>query len=216
MELMIRMWVVAEAAVHVLTVSPSIFSIRIWNISRIDWKASIRRYVVVFTVLACSLAEFAIVLLVATRLAMTGDYKGLSGISVSLYIGLSFCAVGDIVIAYAQIVVLQQCRTGFRRTDSVVKILMLYSINTALLTTICAICNLVTFAALPGTLLYEVFYFMLPKLLLNSCLATLNARRDLRNVLTGPSQLVTIPVPPHSTVLRFEHPRETESSKTFE
>ncbi|OCH93217.1 hypothetical protein OBBRIDRAFT_353211 [Obba rivulosa] len=173
-----------------------IFCVRIWNISsKMDRLAHWRKYIVTVAILASSFGEFGIVMVVAAREAMFGYLDGSSEEATPLYFGLSLCAAGDILIAYAQIIVLRQWRSGFRSTDSILRTLMLYSINSALLTSVCALGNLITFAALPGTLIFQAFYFILPKLLLNSCLATLNARRDLRQVMNSMGSLEPIPVP---------------------
>jgi len=59
---------------------------------------------------------------------------------------------------------------------------MLYSINTGVLTSLFALLCLLLFAALPvySKFAFIAIYFVLPKLLLNSFLATLNARQSLR------------------------------------
>ncbi|OBZ77498.1 hypothetical protein A0H81_01971 [Grifola frondosa] len=83
-------------------------------------------------------------------------------------------------------------RTGFARTDSIVRILMMYSVNTGALTSLCALLCLVTYANMPNNFVFIAFYFVLPKLFLNSLLATLNARRKLRETSSG--ALVSIPL----------------------
>lgn len=173
-----------------------IFSVRIWNMnSRIDGFANRRKYLIIALIFASSIGEFSIVTVVAMQEAMFGYLDSPSTEAILLYFGLSLCVVGDMLIAYAQLVVLKQWRTGFRNTDSVLRILMLYCINSALLTSLCALGNLITFAAFPGTLIFQAFYFVLPKLLLNACLATLNARRTLRHVMNDTRNLDVITVP---------------------
>ncbi|KAI0794838.1 hypothetical protein C8Q75DRAFT_730701 [Abortiporus biennis] len=71
-------------------------------------------------------------------------------------------------------------RTGFKQTDSVLSILMRYAIHTALLTSVLAIASMITFLVKPNTMIFVAFFVILPKFFLNSVLATLNARDDLR------------------------------------
>ncbi|KAI9460427.1 hypothetical protein HD554DRAFT_2028738 [Boletus coccyginus] len=87
---------------------------------------------------------------------------------------------GDVLIAASLCILLQRSRTGFRRSDSLINKLMLFSINTGLLTSICAIASLVSIIAWPDTFIYIAFYFCLGRLYCNSLLATLNARKLLR------------------------------------
>ncbi|KAI0739972.1 hypothetical protein C8Q80DRAFT_1274982 [Daedaleopsis nitida] len=84
-----------------------------------------------------------------------------------LYAGLSVEAAVDLVVAIAQCVVLRRYETGIR------------SINTGMLTSICAIGALVSYAVVPEKFIYFAFFFALSKLYVNSLLATLNARGSL-------------------------------------
>ncbi|PCH42546.1 hypothetical protein WOLCODRAFT_53627, partial [Wolfiporia cocos MD-104 SS10] len=97
-----------------------------------------------------------------------------------LYLGLGSVAFGDCLIAVALTVLLSRRRTGFSRTDSVIRLLMLYSIETGTLTSLCAISCLVTSATMQSGLVYMSIYFVLSELFLNSLLASLNARHSLR------------------------------------
>ncbi|CCM04360.1 uncharacterized protein FIBRA_06532 [Fibroporia radiculosa] len=88
-------------------------------------------------------------------------------------------------------------------TDSLINILMLYSVNTGLLPNVFSACVIVTVSSpnqytvhrrtppdlgfpqhltMPNNLIWISIYFLLPKLELNSMLATLNARRHLRHL----------------------------------
>lgn len=98
---------------------------------------------------------------------------------------LSMCvnavaAAGDILIAAFLCIFLQQSRTGFSRSDNLINTLMLYSINTGLLTSICAAMSLISIIAWPDTFIYVAFYFVVGRLYCNSLLATLNARKGIR------------------------------------
>ncbi|KAI0325122.1 hypothetical protein GY45DRAFT_284944 [Cubamyces sp. BRFM 1775] len=78
---------------------------------------------------------------------------------------------------------LAKSRRGvFDKTDQTIRTLVLYSINTGALTTPAS-----------HTFIYAAIYFLLPKLYLNSALAHLNARKTLREQLSG--GVVTIPLP---------------------
>ena len=67
-------------------------------------------------------------------------------------------AVTDTVIACLLVYYLHTSRTGIKQTDSILNRLILFAVNTGLLTSICAIVSLVTGLALPNTLVYILFY----------------------------------------------------------
>ncbi|KAJ8462774.1 hypothetical protein ONZ51_g10688 [Trametes cubensis] len=115
----------------------------------------------------------------AVQLYSIPSYTGISKFSWSLYVGLSVEVAVDVTIAVTQCLLLRRFETGIQRTDSVIRILIAYSINTGLLTSLCAIGALVSYAAAPTKFIYFAFYFVLSKLYVNSLLATLNARGSL-------------------------------------
>ncbi|EIW55740.1 uncharacterized protein TRAVEDRAFT_73541 [Trametes versicolor FP-101664 SS1] len=124
------------------------------------------------------------------------SFADLFEVSTILYISLGSGVLADVLIAASMCVLLAQRRTGFSRTDSIVRVLTMYSINTGALTSLCALLCLVSYATMPTNFVFIAFYFVLPKLFLNSLLATLNARRPLREA--DPS-MVSIPLATTST-----------------
>lgn len=106
---------------------------------------------------------------------VTDDWQ----LSVFLYTYFISGAVSDMLIATVLCLLLARKRSAFQRTNSLINILMMYSINTGVLTSCCAILCLSLYAALPSCDRYSFVaaMFMLPKLLLNSLLASLNARK---------------------------------------
>ncbi|KAF8843184.1 hypothetical protein BDN67DRAFT_924969 [Paxillus ammoniavirescens] len=86
----------------------------------------------------------------------------------------------DVLIAALLCMMLQKSRTGFRRSDTMINKLILFTVNTGLLTSICAVASLVSISLWPNTFIYIGFYFCLGRLYCNSLLATLNARKGLR------------------------------------
>ncbi|KAJ3478870.1 hypothetical protein NLI96_g9457 [Meripilus lineatus] len=82
--------------------------------------------------------------------------------------------------------------SGERFSESLINKLMAYSINTGALTSICAIVCLIVYASMPNSFVFLAFYFVLPKLCLNSLLATLNARNALKTSL-GSKAILSLP-----------------------
>jgi len=109
----------------------------------------------------------------------------------------TFCsrALVDITIAAVLCFILWKSRTDFQRTNSLVRILMLYTINTGTLTASVAIIVVATFAALPNTFVSFSAAVLLPKLMLNSLLAFLNSRESLRKKVGEPQSVHTSGMP---------------------
>ncbi|KAG0699870.1 hypothetical protein DFH29DRAFT_28699 [Suillus ampliporus] len=144
------------------------------------YKLSNKSIIATALVLSLVIAEFVIVVVyVAKAVFMTlADLPKLKPLSMSIN---AVAAAGDILIAGFLSILLQRSRTGFRRADTVIHRLILYTINTGLLTSICAIMSLISITLWPDTFIYMAFYFCLGRLYSNSLLATLNARKGFRS-----------------------------------
>ncbi|KAI0635133.1 hypothetical protein C8Q77DRAFT_682550 [Trametes polyzona] len=170
-----------------------IFCERVWKLSNRNWPLIATIVVTSLLVFGGSIAfsvrgyEFVNRLLFdetshipSTSRFSIPSFTDLAEISDILYLSLGTGVAADVLIAASMCALLAQRRTGFSRTDSMVRVLILYSINTGALTSLCALLCLVSYATMPNNFVFIAFYFVLPKLFLNSLLATLNARRPLR------------------------------------
>ncbi|KAJ7822179.1 hypothetical protein B0H14DRAFT_3875646 [Mycena olivaceomarginata] len=92
------------------------------------------------------------------------------------------CSLGaGLVIASTMIMYLSRgLQQGFHSTDHVLRKLMIYTINTGLITTVCTIITLILGEILSSTFYNTIFYYPLSKCYVNSMLAFLNARESLR------------------------------------
>ncbi|OCH90220.1 hypothetical protein OBBRIDRAFT_835207 [Obba rivulosa] len=154
----------------------SIFCFRLWKLVN-------NNVFLVLPMFLLSLLEFAGgITFTAKGSKIHGEFAHFNSFSWVVYVSLASGVIADILIATLQSYMLWRRRTGIKRTDSIVRLLMLYSVNTGLLTSLCAIACFATFATMNDNFVYIAFYHLLPKLLLNSLLATLNARQHLRNV----------------------------------
>ncbi|EPT04850.1 hypothetical protein FOMPIDRAFT_1045530 [Fomitopsis schrenkii] len=102
--------------------------------------------------------------------------------SALIYAGLSNAVVGDILIAASLSLILRNHLKD------------LPSIETGALTSVCTLACLIMFATLSQNYAYIAMYLLLSKFSLNALLATLNARRGLREVSIAPMQQPTIPM----------------------
>ncbi|KAH8109870.1 hypothetical protein DFH11DRAFT_1730779 [Phellopilus nigrolimitatus] len=85
-------------------------------------------------------------------------------------------ASSDIIIAFTLIFLLQRSRTGFSRSETIINRLILFTINTGLLTSLCALMSLIFVSLYPDSFIYIAFFVCVSKLYSNSLYATLNAR----------------------------------------
>ncbi|KAI0808327.1 hypothetical protein C8Q74DRAFT_1363717 [Fomes fomentarius] len=115
----------------------------------------------------------------SVKLLHIDSYAKISLFSWGLYAGLSVEVAADLIVAISQCLILHGFETGIRKTDHAIRLLMTYSVNTGLLTSLCAIGALISYATVPHKFIYFAFYFVLSKLYVNSVLATLNARGSL-------------------------------------
>ncbi|KAH9836733.1 uncharacterized protein C8Q71DRAFT_759408 [Rhodofomes roseus] len=101
------------------------------------------------------------------------------------------CSIaGDVLITLSMCYYLYLGRSGIASSDRMIHVLIKYTVNTGLLTTLSAICTIILSETLPSTYWDTMFYFVVSKCYVNSTLATLNAREKLRqrvitNVATG-------------------------------
>ncbi|KAL5501295.1 hypothetical protein ACEPAH_8555 [Sanghuangporus vaninii] len=91
-------------------------------------------------------------------------------------------AVTDVSVACSLIFLLQRSRTGFKRSDSIINRLILFSLNTGLLTSLDAIGSLIGNVVWGDTFIYILFYVNISRLYTNSLMATLNSRKGLNGV----------------------------------
>ncbi|KZT03057.1 uncharacterized protein LAESUDRAFT_705224 [Laetiporus sulphureus 93-53] len=143
------------------------------------WKLSGRSLIFPLSVGVLSLYVAGDGFYFAIRGLQSASYQDVHHFSWSLYVGFAFEVVVDGTITVSQCLLLRRLRTGIRRTDSVISVLMLYSINTGLFPSVCALLCLITFTVLPHMFVYFAFYFVLSKFYVNSLLANLNARTTI-------------------------------------
>ncbi|TFK33459.1 hypothetical protein BDQ12DRAFT_738775 [Crucibulum laeve] len=154
-----------------------------------------RNNLLVLAIIIASIYVFASGFAFACQGFIAGSYTNMIQQSWMLYSGLGTAVFADGLVAVSLCILLQRSRTGIKSTDSLLNVLMLYSINTGLLTSICATACFITFAIWPHEFIYMGIYFTLSKLFVNNLLAGLNSRASLRRRNSGMS---TIPLSPSS------------------
>ncbi|KAF9066597.1 hypothetical protein BDP27DRAFT_1365568 [Rhodocollybia butyracea] len=102
----------------------------------------------------------------------------LKGLSIAIN---ALAAAADVLISGILSFLLQRSKTGFRGSDSMLNALTLYAVNTGMLTSLCAVASLISIVTAPNTFIYIAFFFCMGRLYTNSLLATLNARKSIRD-----------------------------------
>ncbi|KAJ3556093.1 hypothetical protein NM688_g2213 [Phlebia brevispora] len=102
-------------------------------------------------------------------------------ISHMMYIIFIGIVIVEGIIATSLSVVLWRLRTGIMRTDGIIRTIIAYSVNAGVLTSLCSLSILITYATMPNNYVCVALYFVMPESSFNSLLASLNARRRLRD-----------------------------------
>ncbi|KAJ6483095.1 hypothetical protein C8R45DRAFT_1000562 [Mycena sanguinolenta] len=89
-------------------------------------------------------------------------------------------SAADILITLTLCYTLYKSQTKSLRNETFLNRVVLVTINTGLLTTLCAVAALISIACSPNTLIYVAFYFCIGRLYSNALLATLNSRSVVR------------------------------------
>ncbi|KAI0363611.1 hypothetical protein BV20DRAFT_118590 [Pilatotrama ljubarskyi] len=96
-----------------------------------------------------------------------------------IWVILAVALMVDLVATSILTFYLRRSRTGFKRTDSMVDVLMVYAINTGLSTSVLTFAALICSIAAPHTLIWAAITVPATKMYANSLLAVLNSRRSL-------------------------------------
>jgi len=145
------------------------FAMRVWKFSR-------GNYLVTGLIIIMTIAQFAtaIVYTIHTfqlQVGQAGQIKSIGSIALSLGVAT------DVFTAASLSYFLHKMRTGFKRSDTLINRLIIYSVNTGTLTSVFSAAVLAMYNLMPTNFIYISLYFILCKLFANSCVGTLNTRR---------------------------------------
>ncbi|KAF9552153.1 hypothetical protein CPC08DRAFT_302520 [Agrocybe pediades] len=99
----------------------------------------------------------------ASKSFSLGTFERMATVDYLLYISFAAAVASDSLVAISLCSLLFWSRTGIKRTDSILTILMAFTINTGLLTSICAMACLITYAIWPQRFIFMGLYFALSK-----------------------------------------------------
>ncbi|KAI0030552.1 hypothetical protein K488DRAFT_87669 [Vararia minispora EC-137] len=177
---------------HVLITTVVDFMIRAMFARKI-FQLSNHNYLLTGSLLATSTLDLVVGIIITVRAFAISSIQNLEPLHNLFYVDFAAGTGSDLYVAVVLCYYLARSRTGFNtRTDSIVNILMLYTINTGLLTAIDAALGLITALVMPHNFVFVAFYLQLSKLYTNAYLATLNNRESLRERSTEPSGFVSV------------------------
>ncbi|KAF9569423.1 hypothetical protein CPC08DRAFT_182786 [Agrocybe pediades] len=148
-------------------------TLRVWRLSGKNVSLTTIVFALVLACFGCSVAFTA----QSLKLKTWAELAQLKGLSMAVNL---LGATTDVVIAAALCLFLHRSRTGFKKSDTMIRKLIAFTVSTGFFTSICAIASLISILASGDTLIYVAFYFSLGRLYSNSVLATLNARQTIR------------------------------------
>ncbi|KAM5544673.1 hypothetical protein V8D89_001571 [Ganoderma adspersum] len=127
--------------------------------------------------------------------------------------GSTMAVSSDVMITAMLIFALRRSRTGIKRTDSMLDVMIMYSINTGLLTGIANLGSLLFAFLQPGTLIWAGVGIPGVKMYANTLMAALNSRRSLAAKGSGsnmsPFGVSRVPdsLDKDKSMPRFSHPK---------
>ncbi|KAJ7223254.1 hypothetical protein GGX14DRAFT_427232 [Mycena pura] len=184
------------------------FCHRLWVISAVPFRMPVRVAVVALAIslslLNCGAWSAVAILGYHHRLRMENPPNFILLWKISTASGIAF----DLIITIALSFSLWRSRSGMKRSNHVIKLLIFATVNTGLVTTLVSIAEMITFLALPNATIYGGIAFILPKSYINLFLATLNAREFLRDKLEHDK------VPPISIIQTVQFQRYPSKPET--
>ncbi|KAL5505087.1 hypothetical protein ACEPAH_7750 [Sanghuangporus vaninii] len=169
---------------HVLITSVSDFIVRSLFVRRI-YTLSHGNKLIAISILALSVIDLVVGIIITVRAFGIPTFAGLTAVTKLFYLNFATNITADMAVASILSYYLWINRTGSRRTDSLVKKLVLYTVNTGFITVIDALLGLICYAVMPTTLVFIAFYLNLSKFYVNSYLASLNVRKTLLLSMKG-------------------------------
>ncbi|GLB41510.1 hypothetical protein LshimejAT787_1001100 [Lyophyllum shimeji] len=149
------------------------------------WRLSNRNIWLTGAVIALVAGEFGCVIafgVLSLHFRTFVELQTLKSLSITVN---TLAAAGDVLIAAILCTLLHRSRTGFHRSDTMINKLILFAVNTGVLTSLCAVASLISIVVAGDTFLYIAFFFCIGRLYSNSLLATLNARKMIRGAADG-------------------------------
>ncbi|KAI0337920.1 hypothetical protein BDW22DRAFT_834651 [Trametopsis cervina] len=132
-------------------------------------------YPTVVLIVICSFAQFCGGIGTAIAVGIVPQFSSFQKFKVIVIIWLGFSALADALIMFGLVWHLRKNRTGFAKTDDTINRIIRLTVQTGMLTTVCALVDLILYLASP-TGVHLIFNLPLSKLHTNSLMSSLNSR----------------------------------------
>ncbi|KAI0787784.1 hypothetical protein C8Q74DRAFT_1366604 [Fomes fomentarius] len=185
----------------------SFYMFRIWSLSKNN--------IVVAILMTFVAGDFAFGLLLFVKSIQTKSIEQFADLTPFDIALSSLTAVTDVVLSGTLVTLLARSRTGNTGSNRLINRLLLYTINTGLLTSFCSVVSLITVIVFPNTSVYVMFYYIGSRMYTVSLLSTLNARQGLRLAGSHWQQYGNLEGPgvPHPTTSRSRPFRRSEDGE---
>ncbi|KAF8607047.1 hypothetical protein BDV93DRAFT_332876 [Ceratobasidium sp. AG-I] len=166
------MWLYTIEPVMTVMISTVTQIFYAWRIARLTGRLWVGGIIV-----ASALAQFGAGVGGSIGFTIVTDFNLFPKFKTTVIVWLGLSAATDMTITFLLVWYLHTHRTGFPTTDSAIRRLVRLTIQSGLITTICAVADLVTFLCLEDNL-HIFFQLLLCKMYSTTLMATLNARTD--------------------------------------
>ncbi|KAI0788210.1 hypothetical protein C8Q74DRAFT_1366971 [Fomes fomentarius] len=138
-----------------------------------------RYRLLVFVAMSLLVGELAFFAAATIETFIIPTFRGFERFTWLISTGSAMAVVADLLLTSVLITNLRTSRTGIKRTDSIIDLLILYSISTGLLTSIFNILSFLFTVLYHDNLIYVAFAVIVTKLYANTLLVALNTRSTL-------------------------------------
>jgi len=164
-----------DVNVVIVLLVQTLYGIRVWKLGR-HYK---RIWPILVAVIIAS--GYAIGIILAVKTYNVRTFAEIERISWVIYASFTSSTAIDVVIALAMCFYLIKSKSGFSGTNNKIIAIIRMTLISGCLTTACSLAALISYAAMPDTLIFLAIEFLLTKLYINSFLAMLNARQSVRD-----------------------------------
>ncbi|KAH9829980.1 uncharacterized protein C8Q71DRAFT_384885 [Rhodofomes roseus] len=173
----------------VMTIVRLVFLTRVYKLYRAKPVLSPAIVLLIVLVALLSLADLGGAIAITVTFFQSIKLLGLTSIENLFTAMFSVGIAADVILTAMLCATLHRSRSGLQRTDSVINLLIMYTIRTGAIPCGCAIATLIAFVCSPESMIYAPFYVQTANLYLVSLLATLNYRKTIQTRIQQPISL---------------------------
>ncbi|KZT03224.1 uncharacterized protein LAESUDRAFT_729490 [Laetiporus sulphureus 93-53] len=171
-------------AIVVISVQ-SLYAMRVWQLSvafsMVDSRPPAFLKLLRVTVAAIVVLAYGVLIALCYEIVRFHEYSDFLAARYVTYFPLGVATGVDAIIASSLCYLLRRCRTGYSKMDSTISVLMLFTVNTGILTILSSLTAMAMLATLPDTFAAISVNLIVTHLYVNSFMAMFNARNSLRS-----------------------------------